>query len=73
MVQSTPPAVRRVVFQYLVPVHVEVEDGLVARVTVIDETPVRDPVVVEGESAHLAAAVAAAGDGQDWPSWQFGY
>ena len=30
---------RRVVFQYLVPVHVEVEDGLVSRVTVIDETP----------------------------------
>ena len=37
---------RRVIFQYLVPVHVEVEDGLVARVIVIDETPVRHPTVV---------------------------
>ena len=36
MSQSSP-APRRVVFQYLVPVHVEVEDGLVACVTVIDE------------------------------------
>ena len=64
---------RRVVFQYLVPVHVEVEDGLVTCVTVIDETPVRDPIVVEGDESYLSAAVAAADDGQDWPSWQFGY
>jgi hypothetical protein len=63
---------RRVVFQYLVPVHVEVEDGLVTCVTVIDETPVRDPIVVEGDESYLSAA-AAADDGQDWPSWQFGY
>ena len=34
---STAP--QRVVFEYLVPVHVEVEDGLVVRVIVIDETP----------------------------------
>jgi hypothetical protein len=64
---------RRVVFQYLVPVHVEVEDGLVCCVTVIDETPVTDPAVVEGDASYLAAAVAAADDGQAWPSWQFGY
>jgi hypothetical protein len=38
---------RRVVFAYRVPVHVEVEDGLVSRVTVIDKTPVTDPTVVE--------------------------
>jgi hypothetical protein len=37
------PASRRVAFQYLVPVHVEVEDGQVCGVTVIDETPVADP------------------------------
>lgn len=66
-------APRRVVFQFLVPVHVEVEDGLVGRVTIIDETPVRDPVVVEGDTAYLADAVRAADDGQAWPSWQFGY
>lgn len=73
MSQSSP-APRRVVFQYLVPVHVEVEDALVARVTVIDETPVRDPsVVVEGDPAYLGDAVQAADDGQPWPSWQFGY
>ena len=55
-----PPRPRRVVFQYLVPVHVEVEDGLVTCVTVIDETPVRDPIVVEGDESYLSAAVAAA-------------
>ncbi|WCM27345.1 hypothetical protein NDN01_25750 [Sphingomonas sp. QA11] len=70
---SGTDAPRRVVFQYLVPVHVEVEDGLVCRVTVIDETPVRDPTVVEGDSAYLDAAVRASDDGQPWPSWQFGY
>ena len=67
------PASRRVVFQYLVPVHVEVEDGQVCGVTVIDETPVADPTVVEGDTSYLAEAVAAADDGQAWPSWQFGY
>jgi len=72
MVDSSATA-RRVVFQYLVPVHLEVEDGLVTCVTVIDETPVRDPIVVEGDESYLSAAVAAADDGQDWPSWQFGY
>ncbi len=72
MPQSTP-APRRVVFQFLVPVHVELEDGLVGRVTIMDETPVRDPVVVEGDPAYLADAVRAADDGQAWPSWQFGY
>jgi hypothetical protein len=39
MIEPDPSATRRVVFQYLVPVHVEVEDGLVVCVTVIDETP----------------------------------
>lgn len=66
-----PP--RRVVLQYLVPVHVEVEDGAVCRVTVIDETPVQNPTVVEGDSAYLDEAVRASDDGQPWPSWQFGY
>jgi hypothetical protein len=67
------PVSRRVVFQYLVPVHVEVENGEVCRVTVIDETPVSHPTVVEGDVSYLAEAVAAADDGQAWPSWQFGY
>ncbi|MFC5373820.1 hypothetical protein ACFPIF_14735 [Brevundimonas faecalis] len=70
---SSTDATRRVVFQYLVPVHVEVEDGLVCRVTVIDETPVRGPTVVEGDSDYLDDAVRASDDGQPWPSWQFGY
>ena len=64
---------RRVVFQHLIPVHVEVEDDCVTCVTVIDETPVRDPTIVEGEPAYLGEAVQAADDGQDWPSWRFGY
>ncbi|RCI80647.1 hypothetical protein DNK03_03610 [Brucella anthropi] len=67
------PSPRRVVFQYLVPVLVEVEDGIVGRVTIIDECPVRDPVVVEGDPAYLADSIRAADDGQAWPSWQFGY
>jgi hypothetical protein len=67
------PQPRRVVFAYLVPVHVEVEDGLVCAVTVIDETPVTDPTVVEGDADYLIEAVAAADDGQPWPSWQLGY
>ena len=73
METSGTDAPRRVVFQYLVPVHVEVEDGLVCRVTVIDETPVRHPTIVEGDGAYLDEAVRAADDGQPWPSWQFGY
>ncbi len=42
---STQPQ-RRVVFQYFVPVHVEVEDGLVVSVTVLDGTPLLDSTVV---------------------------
>jgi hypothetical protein len=60
MIEPAPSATRRVVFQYLVPVHVEVEDGLVVCVTVIDETPVRDPSLIEGDADYLPEAVAAA-------------
>jgi hypothetical protein len=73
MSQSSLPPTRRIVFQYLVPVHVEVEDGLVTSVIVIDETPVRNPKVVEGDKTYLREAIRAADDGQMWPSWQFGY
>lgn len=73
MIKSDPSSTRRVVFQYFVPVHVEVEDGLVVCVTVIDETPVRDPIPVEGDADYLPQAVVAADDGQPWPSWRFGY
>ena len=59
MIEPDLSATRRVVFQYLVPVHVEVEDGLVVCVTVIDETPVRDPTLVEGDAGYLPQAVAA--------------
>jgi len=73
MVEHTAQRAWRVVFQYFVPVHVEVEDGLVARVTVIDQTPVHNPTLVEGDAGYLDQAVAAADDGQAWPSWQFGH
>jgi hypothetical protein len=73
MVEQNSQFSRRVVFQYLVPVHVEVEDGLVTCVTVIDETPVREPTVVGGDASYLTDAVTAADDGQAWPSWQLGY
>ena len=72
-IEPDRPATRRVVFQYLVPVHVEVEDGLVVCVTVIDKTPVRDPSLVEGDAGYLPEAVTAADDCQPWPSWRFGY
>ena len=70
MTKSNSAAPRRVVFQYLMPVHVE--DGLVRSVTVIDDTPVENPTVVEGDTDYLEEAVKAADDGQPWPSWQFG-
>ena len=73
MIEPDPSGTRRVVFQYLVPVHVEVEDGLVVCVTVIDETPVGDPTLVEGDAGYLLEAIAAADDGQPWPSRRFGY
>ncbi len=63
----------RVVFQFLVPVHVEVVDGDVVSVTVIDETPIFDPTFVAGDSSYVEEAVNFANDGQTWPSWQFGY
>lgn len=66
-------APRRIVFSYLVPVPVHVEDGLVVGVTVIDETPVRNPTVVEGDHDYLEEAATAAENGQSWPSWSFGY
>lgn len=73
MTKLSSAAPRRIVFQYLVPVHVEVEDGLVCSVTVIDETHVEKPAFVEGDADYLEEAVKAADDGQPWPSWQFGY
>lgn len=71
--KQSNPAPRGVVFQYLVPVHVEVEGGQVICVTVINEMPVSHPTLVEGNRADLDDAVRAADDGQSWPSWQFGY
>ena len=70
---AAPAEPRRVVFSYLVPVHVKVEDDTVTRVVVIDETPVTDPKVVEGDPTYLDQALAASDNGQDWPSWRFGY
>jgi hypothetical protein len=55
------------------PLDVEVEDGLVRSVTAIDEMPVENPTVVEGDADYLEEAVKAADDGQPWPSWQFGH
>ena len=72
MKQRVLSPVRRVVFQYFVPVHVEVEAGFVVRVGVLDETPVHDPTFIDGDAQYLREAVAAANDGQAWPSWEFG-
>lgn len=71
----TPSAAdnRHVVFSYLVPVHVEVTEDVVTRVVIIDETPVRKPTVIDGNAGYLSAALAASDNGQDWPTWSFGY
>lgn len=66
------PSPRQFVFQYDVPVVVEVEEGVVVDVAVVDETPVTDPVVVDGDPEYLPQALIEADD-QDWPSWRFGY
>lgn len=69
-----PPAQpKRVVFSFPVPVCVVVEDGFVRDVVVIEETEVVSPTFVEGDPGDLDAAVAAATDGQGWPSWRFGW
>lgn len=68
---STTP--RRVIYEFKVPVCVEVEDDVVTRVVVIDETPVTDPTYVEGDRDYLPRAVAASLNGQPWPVWKFGY
>jgi hypothetical protein len=72
MIEPDPSATRRVVFQYLVPVHVEVEDGLVVCVT----SSTKRRCAIHPWSKAMPAtseAVAAADDGQPWPSWRFGY
>ena len=73
MIESDPFNSRRATFQYLVPVHVEVVVGFVVGVTLVDETPVHVPILVEGDASYLPEAVAAADNGQPWPSWRFGY
>ena len=70
---AMPVRTKRAVFSYPVPVCVVVEDGLVTDVVVIDETEVAGCALVEGDPADLSAAVAAATDGQSWPSWRFGW
>jgi hypothetical protein len=64
---------RRATFQFMVPVHVEVEDGQVVSVHVIDETPVADPTYVDGDETYVSEAARLSQDGQAWPSWSFGY
>ena len=64
---------RRVVFEFLVPVHVEVVDDMIVSVTVLDDTPVSNPQYVGGDETYLIEAVKASADGQAWPSWRFGY
>jgi len=64
---------RQVTYQFMVPVHVEVEDDVVTRVVVLDEARVRDAIFVEGDRTYLRTAVAASENGQSWPAWNFGY
>jgi hypothetical protein len=55
---------RSVTFSFLVPVCVVVEDDVVAKVVVIDETDVTNPQYVDGDEDYLEDAVKASLDGQ---------
>lgn len=64
---------KSVTFSFLVPVCVVVEDDVVAKVVVLDETDVTDPRHVDGDEDYLEDGVKAALDGQGWPVWEFGW
>jgi hypothetical protein len=64
---------KKVTYQFMVPVHVEVEDGIVTEVVVVDESSVNDPTFVDGDRDYLRRGVAASLNGQEWPAWRFGY
>ena len=64
---------REVIFQFMVPVHVKVENGIVKKVVVLDDAPVERPKFIDGDPAYLQEAVAASLNGQPWPGWRFGY
>ena len=64
---------RQVTYQFMVPVHVEVEDDVVTQVVVLDEARIDRPTFVDGDRDYLGAAVAASLNGQSWPAWEFGY
>jgi hypothetical protein len=64
---------RKVVYQFMVPVHVEVENDVVVEVVVLDEASVNEPTFVEGDRSYLQQAVTASENGQSWPAWKFSY
>jgi hypothetical protein len=64
---------RKIVYQFMVPVHVEVENGVVTEVVVMDEASVNEPIFVEGDRRYLRKAVTASQNGQSWPAWKVGY
>jgi hypothetical protein len=64
---------KAVTFSFLVPVCVVVEDDVVAKVVVIDETDVANPKYVDGDEDYLNQAVEASLNGQGWPGWEFGW
>ena len=64
---------KTVTFSFLVPVCVVIEDGIVAKVVVINETDVTNPQYVDGDEDYLSEAVKASLNGQGWPGWEFGW
>jgi hypothetical protein len=64
---------KTVTFSFLVPVCVVVEDDVVAKVVVIDETDVTNAKYVAGDEHYLNEAVKASLNGQGWPGWGFGW
>ena len=63
----------KITYQFMAPVCVEVENGIVTRVVVIDEAGVNDPAFVEGDREYFRNGVAASLNGQSWPAWEFAY
>ncbi len=72
-IDSKHPPKKTVTFSFLVPVCVVIEDGVVAKVVVIDETDVTSPKYVDGDEDYLDEAVKASLNGQGWPGWEFGW
>jgi len=54
---------RKATYEFMVPVHVEVEDDVVTQVVVLDEARVGRPKFVDGDRDYLQSAITASLNG----------